>query len=235
MLRYYLSLVFLVLVSSQGLRPFGVQPVVSATVAFLNTGTVAYAAAASYSGSFTIGSTGSNRVCFVPVGFGTANGLTITAISLGGSSILSNVAVGPIQNGTANAYIEVFYAINPPTGSQTLSITGSAGMGAIYTNVVCFTGVNQTTPVRAGTTNSATNTGASASLTITSDTSDLTMTALIPTQGVTSTNQTSDGLSNAGVWAFGSDHATTAASSVTHTWTIGNGQYVIAGFSIQHA
>jgi hypothetical protein len=182
---------------------------------------------------------GSNIVAFFPVMWDHTSGGAITAISYNGVSILSNVACGPTSAGGNDNYAEIFYYINPPTGTKTLAITGNSSVNEIYYNIVSFTGVNQTTPVRSGTCQtSAGTTGGSTStvsVTITSNTSDLTMTA-IDMNALSSTNQTSDGINTGGSLAAGSDHATTAASSVTHTWTATTSDgYALVGFSVQVA
>jgi hypothetical protein len=214
----------------------------AASVALNNHGTIQNVSGHSVNDTTNMSVTagGSNVVAFFPVMWDDTSGGAITAISYNGVSILSNVACGPAGPAPGdNGYVEVFYYINPPTGTKTLAITGNSSVNEIYYNIVSFTGVNQTTPVRSGTCQTAatsTGSGKTASLTITSNTSDLTMSA-IDVNLLSSTNQTSDGITTAGILAAGSDHATTAASSVTHTWTTtATGQdYAMVGFSIEAA
>jgi hypothetical protein len=194
-------------------------------VAFLNTNTVVtQPSTTSFSSStFTVDS-GPNQVCFVPVLAGSGG---VTAVSLNGTSIFANL-VGKSSNGD----LSIFYEVNATAGSsQTLAITANASQ--IAANVVCFTGVNQTTPVRSGTfAQGPTN----LSMTITSNANDLTMSLVAESCcNITGTNQTSNGYNNSGAYAVGSDHATTGASSVTHTWSVsGTPSGAIIGFSIQH-
>jgi hypothetical protein len=177
-----------------------------------------------------------NLAAFACVGYDT-NGTTVTAITYGGQAMTSAGAAA-FYSGW-HQYAQMFYLVNPPTGSNTLAITVSAG-GGINANLVSFYGVNQTTPVRSGTYNTYTGSGANPSFTITSNTSpgDLTMSCITygGAAGVT-TNQTSDGVENSGEGSHNeaSDHATTPASSVTHTWTMVAEGAAMAGFSIQAA
>jgi hypothetical protein len=210
-------------------------------VAFNNTNTPANVTGTSYSHAFSVTAGGSNIAAFACINpLGTPS-LTITSITYGGSSMTS---VGAAQGaGTGGASVlQCFVLVNPPTGSNTLAFTCSVGCVSATANLVSYTGVNQSTPVRSGT-YASTNCSSSCStisLTITSNTADLTMSAVSGGNGIpniSSTNQTSDGILNSASEGFGSDHATTPASSVTHTWTMSSGSGVppMVGFSIQAA
>lgn len=204
-------------------------------VALLNTNTMKNVATSSVSSdtAFTVNS-GTNTCAFIVIAYDQAAGQSITAVTLGGQACTQ--AGTPAHNATSNAYAEVWYLVNPPTGTApsgpALSITGSGTFTDIYYNVVVFSGVNQTTPVRAGTYTSSTGTSTSASLVVSSNTADLTLTVINMPSGFTSENQTNDGNNTGGAYGGGSDHATTAAASVTHTWTIPSASWAIAGFSI---
>jgi hypothetical protein len=204
------------------------------SVAFLNRNTITYTASGSASIAFTVNTGGSNVVAFCILAFGTTVGAAITGVTYGGQAMTS---CGAPEAGTAvNLNVQAFYLVNPPTGSNTLAVTGNTFVGEIYANLVAFQGVNQSTPVRPSTyqgTNQAT--GTTITLTITSSTLDLTLSVVSAFNGTTSTNQTSDGMTNAGATSCGSDHATTAASSITDTWTVANGPSVMVGFSIMAA
>jgi hypothetical protein len=214
------------------------------TVAYLNTNTPFQVTAASYSGSATVNTGGTNVVAFFPVCYDGTTGLSVTSISFNSVSILSNTAGAAVNDTTSNVYCQTFYYINPPTGSHTLAISVT-GATEIYGNAVAFQGVNQTTPVRSGTYTSCTpTTGASCggviyhpALVITSNSNDLTFSCIETgdSGSVTSTSQTSDGINNNGTNGIGSDHATTAGASITSTWTITEAAYALLGFSIQHS
>lgn len=250
-MKKWLSLIGLLLIASAAWAqmPLGGITVASSsggggsTVAFLNTNTPFQVSAATYSGSATINTGGTNVVAFFPVCYDTGGGLSISAISFNSISILANVAGTPINDG-ASVFCTAFYYINPPTGSHTLAITCSGGCSEIYGNVVAFQGVNQTSPIRSGTYQTCSQAAGSCgdstttpSMTVTSNSNDLTLSCIEDDDGgsISGTNQTSDGISLAGANSFGSDHATTAASSVTHTWTLQQAFYAFLGFSIQHA
>lgn len=199
-------------------------------VAFVNTNNVIHVASNSVSQAFTI-NTGTNLAAFAVIMFdNTASGAISGTPTLGGSNMTAAGSVA--NNSTSNANAVIYYLTNPTTGAAvTLAVSGNANVNEFYVNVIVFSGVDQVTPVRSGT-YQTTNTN---SLTISSNVSDLTISAIDGgSSGVGSTNQTSDGVNNAGTYGAGSDHATTAASSVTHTWT-GTTNPAMAGFSIQAA
>lgn len=204
-------------------------------VARLNTNTGVRAAGTSLSSAFTINAGGTNVVAFAVIGWDKINSLSVTA-TLGGNAMTASCTAVKNTDGTNFYYSQVFQLANPPTGSQTLAVTATAGTNEIYANVIVFQGVDQTNPVRSGTCNSAIPTGTTTpSVTITSNVSDLSLTVIHGGNGsgVGGTNQTSDGINNGGNFGFGSDHATTAAGSVTHNWTLlASGAPALSGFSI---
>jgi hypothetical protein len=99
--------------------------------------------------SITIGQ-GSSAVDKVAVlacnGLGTNH---ITAADIGGTSFVSKqVTIDPTGNGSVS---EIWTAVNPPTGAQTVSVTLNAGncggVGGETCTVMDFTGVKQAAPV----------------------------------------------------------------------------------------
>lgn len=198
-------------------------------VAFVNStgGSGNHSASSPLSFNFTAGA-GSNRCVFVTVGYNGSSGMSVTGVTFGGVAMTS--AGAATHNTIDNAYAEIWYLLEAsiPSGSQAVAISVSGTLGDIYGNAACFSGVDQTNPVRGGTYGNWT----TASNTITSDVNDLTISAINGGgSGTSGTNQTSDGISNAGNFGFGSDHATTAAASVTHTWS-GTNNPAMVGFSI---
>ena len=206
-----------------------------AAVAFNNTNTMTQTTGTSASSSFSVTNAGSNRAAFVCVLFDVSPSAAITSVTYGGNTMTS--AGSPAFNNSSDDFAQIFYLVNPPTGSNTLTVTGNANVSELYVNLISYTGVDQTTPVRPSTYNTATGNSGSSSLTVTSNSSDLTMSCNTGAgQGAGTTNQTSDGTNNNGNHGGGSDHATTPASSVTHTWTFGGSTpWTIAGLSIQAA
>lgn len=202
-------------------------------VALNNAGTMGFAATNTFSASFSVTLAGSNRCAFAIVVWDNTSGKSITAITYGG---INMTACGPAaENATGEEYVQIFYLVNPPTGSNTLAVTATAATRELYVNLVSFTGVS-TTPVRPGTYQATTASAKTISQTISSNTNDLTLSARNGGAGNNATtNQTSDSTNGSGSYSGGSDHATTAASSVVHTWTTSSAStnYAMVGFSIQ--
>lgn len=217
---------------------FGAPPTPPVSVTFNNTNTIHQVSTSTYSAPASVTAGGSNVVAFAVVAYdGTLGGISVTA-SYGGNAMTSCGAPSVSSTGS-HTNVAAFYLASPPTGSNTLAITGSGtGFFEIYVNLIAFAGVNQTTPVRPGTYQTLDIVGAtSGTLTITSDPNDMTLSAAESgnSGSTNTTNQTSDGINNNGGNGAGSDHCTTPASSVVHTWTFSSTQNVMLGFSIQHA
>lgn len=203
-------------------------------VTFNNTNTASFTTSAnSLSAARSVTSGGTNTTAFAVIGWNGA-GATISTVTYNGVSMTSCGAIASGAGGVSN--VQIFFLSAPATGSNTLAVTGSGTMAVLEMNLVSFNGVNQTTPVRPSTYTSVAGATSPLSLVITSNTSDLTISvAQTGFFNISATNQTSDGFANSGSAGWGSDHATTAASSVTHSWTSGAAALVIAGFSIQAA
>jgi len=203
------------------------------SVAFLNTNTMGRSATSPVSAAMSVTASGADRCAFAVIPYDRNADQSITAVTYGGQTMTACGSPVGWGGGGLDARVAVYYLVNPPTGSNTLAITVAGTITDIYYNLVAFTGVNQTTPVRAGT-YQASNPTSSDSLTITSNTLDLTLTAVNGSgAGATTSNQTSDGTNGGGTFSGGSDHATTAASSVTHTYTgLLAASGAICGFSI---
>ena len=211
-----------------------------ADVAWLNTNTSLHAgSASSLSGSQSVTSSGSDIVAVVNVTWDSntgTTGITVTDITYGGQAMTA--AYSPVEYNSDGSRIftcQQFWLANPPTGSNTLSITFSSSDLDVYAVLTAYNNVNQTTPVRPGTATSNTGLTGDPSLTVTSNVHDLT-TTVVSARGLGSgtTNQTSDAKNTSGSFDFASDHATTAAASVSHSWSGTSGlAWCIAGFSLQ--
>jgi hypothetical protein len=209
--------------------------VASTPAALLNTNTMVAGSGSSASSAMTVNTGGTNVVAFACVAWDAVAGQSVTAITYGGQTMTS--AGSSSTNSTGNPFAQAFYLVNPPTGSNTLAITMSGSAGDIYHNLIVFQHVSQSTPIRAGTYQNPANpafSGGSYTMTVTSSTSDRSFTCLNGgPSGASTTNQTRDSVSTSGGYAAASDHATTAASSVAHTWTgSGTSALAIVGFSI---
>lgn len=215
----------------------------SAAVTFNNTNNIACNSATSLSTPMSVTGGGSNQMAFATVWVDEASGTGMTftvSATYNGVSMTSagstayNYSYAPISS-------QVFYLAAPSTGSNTLVVTATASSGAIQevcANLVSFNGVNQVTPVRAGSYQLlGGGTVASFTATIPSNTSDLTIGSLetsYPFFTTPASNQTVDGTANY-FYGNGNDHATTAASTVSDTWSWINpyAYYAYVGFSIQ--
>jgi hypothetical protein len=180
-----------------------------------------------------------NLTAFAAVAFDNTAGGAITSVTYGGQAMTSCGTAA--DNSSNNAFCQLFYLANPPTGSNALVVTGNAQVNEIYANVVSFSGVNQTTPVRSGSYQTNTSAAGTATLTISSNANDLTLSvinggATSLTSGDFSTNSGTafDGDNNAGTFCGASGHSTTGASSVTHSWTSA-AAFAIAGLSVMAA
>ena len=210
------------------------------TIAFLNTNTMQESATNSVTDSTNMSVTagGSHKVVFLLVTFDGA-GAAISSATYGGNSMTSCGAA--IQNAVLNIFAQIFALDSPPTGLNTLVITGNGSITDLHYNMASFTGADTTLacPVRSGsyTTDGSKVADPSAEIiTIPSDVNDLTISVLESTNGPITTNQTSIGSSTAGVNFASCDRATTAGASVTHSWSYsGNSSIAIAGLSIKHA
>lgn len=191
----------------------------------------------------TITAGGLNVVAAIPVGYLNANSLSVASVIYGGQACS---AVGVEDKCPGYFHVRWFYLINPPPDSNNLVVTFNTAPARAFCNLIAFDGVDQITPVRSGsyTTGGGTATaggvptGTPYSLTIASDTTDLTVSAECNGGDVYITDQTSDGY-YAGSTIFASDHATTNNVISIHSWSYptdhANASIAIAGFSLQAA
>jgi len=154
------------------------------------------------------------------VGSGTVSSVVWDVANAGGqafTSVGTKITSGPLN-------IEMFRLVNPTAGtSKLVTATLSQTESMIAMTASHFDGVDQTTPIRAG---SYINTGSAASspvsLNITSQTDDMTVSGFMSDgfQNNPTTNKTLIGASFSGSVgaAIGADYAAGAATN-THTWT----------------
>lgn len=192
----------------------------------------ATASPASFSG-MVVDNVGTDRAAVARIAYDSSAGMAVSAVTYGGVPMVS---CGPAaHHATSQGYVERWILVNPPTGSNTLVVTVTGTIADIYVDLEGYQNVNQVTPVRAGTYQTSTGTASPFSLVVASNSADLTTTAINSGgPSITSTNQTSDGIDTSGAYAAASDHATTPASSVTHTWTLSGTStgWAIVGFSL---
>jgi len=156
------------------------------------------------------------------------DGTTASVSSCTWNSVSMTSAGTAASNATKNA--SYWYLLNPASSTQTLACTGTNVL-EYYFGMYSFKNVNATTPIRAGTYQTATGNSTSASMTITSNSQDISISE-VEAAAYTSTNQTTAGSSNAGTFGAGADLATTPASSVTHTHTVSTGTWAMTGMSV---
>ena len=212
-----------------------------------NSNTMTFTGSGTVSQSDTVAAPCSpNCAAFVPVTTVSTGGYpTVTATY----NAVSMISCGtPQQEMVGSVFVQIawFVLVNPSTGSNTLAVSASGGgvtVSQTKVNLISYTGVDQTTPVRGGTYQGTSSAGATIALTITSDTQDITTTATQAGSNVpnlNSSSQTVDGAQNS-VYSAGSDHedlpeGMAPPSSVTHTWTYSTtADAIMLGFSIKAA
>ena len=139
----------------------------------------------SLSAPMSVTAGGSNTVAFATVwvdeGSGAA-GTTFNVTATYGGQAMTSAGAASYDYNYAPISSQIFYLVNPPTGTNTLVVTATASSGTIQevvANLVSYNGVNQTTPVRPGTYQALHSADGVAvdnfTATITSNTSDLTL------------------------------------------------------------
>lgn len=206
------------------LAPAAVQVTVN------NSNGIAHASGASLSASMSVTAGGSNTVAVACIMWNNTASLAVTTTPTYGGQTMT--AAGAAAMGTQYGnyfYAQPYYLVGPPTGSNTLAL-GIAGAHEIYANIVSFNGVNQTTPVRSGTYQNINNTTANPSMTITSNTSDLTITCVSPYASALSGGTLVT--ASSGSYGASMGYSTVGASSVTQTYTASANAWGMAGFSV---
>jgi hypothetical protein len=182
--------------------------------------------------AFIIGS-GTNRAAMIMVVLSANNATGITA-RLGGVS--GTLIPGTDSGTTATSRTLIFQVINPPSGSQTATVSWTTSMHADV-GVITVSGADQTTPCTNGTfaaTNSAPT--ATTSVTITSNSGDLTASI-----GYTANQWVSPYTNRILKWgidqsAAGGDIGP-GTGSTTHTWTgqFANETHAVSGANFKAA
>lgn len=97
----------------------------------------------SLSWSHTIGSTGVNRILLVSVGLRNKSSQTVSTVKFGGVNL---TRIAGVSQGV-NVRSEMWYLLNPGTGTKTIAVTLSGSGAAMIGGAVSYTGVHQTTPL----------------------------------------------------------------------------------------
>src|SRR5712691_11450667 len=180
---------------------------------------------------------GTNRLLVVGVSWSSSSALTVTGMTYAGTAMTS---IGSAVNGT-NAGMALFYlpeSLLPATGtSNTVQVTMSNQTNQLVAGAITFMGVNQTTPV--GIFASTTGSSTAASVTVTSNTGETVIDTVAtkidtsPTAGVGQTQRWNPSSTQGSGWGAGSTEP--GASSVTMSWTVGNGAWAIGAVGIKPA
>lgn len=177
--------------------------------------------------AFTIGS-GANRAAFVVVqhtGRTTLAGVTVTA---GG---VSGVPVSGASSTVVN-FTEGFSILAPASGSQTASASWTnANTTIVCITIITMTGVDQTTPLNNGAATGVN--GTSVSLTITSNSGDLTTTAAGNNNPTIVTSSQTQKVAGAAQWLAADIGPGTG--STTHTWSDANHSQTMVGANFKQA
>jgi hypothetical protein len=164
--------------------------------------------------AFTIGS-GANRAAMIMVSMSANNATGMTA-SLGG--VPATLVPGTDSGTTASVRTMIFQVINPPSGSQTATVSWTTSMHVVV-SVMTVAAANQTTPVTNGTFVAVNTAPSSAtSLAIASTPGDLTASVAYTTDAWVTpyTNQTLTWGPASGATAGDRGAGT---GTTTHTWT----------------
>ena len=170
-----------------------------------------------------------NGALTVCVGWANEAAVTISSVTwdpIGANQTLTQVAAAA-ANGDYKK--QCFYRISPTAGtSKTLRVTMSTGtISNVNIGAATWQGVDQTTPTGNWTSNTTGD-----ALTVTASSGDATMTSIITSSTVDSTDQTQiwrDSTPSAS--ADGGDYSL-ASGNVTHTWGESGSTRVMGGFAI---
>lgn len=175
--------------------------------------------------------TGSDLLLVVLIPRYRTGGSTITAVSYNGVALTQAAASA---NDGQDDQVDIWYLKNPATGAHTVALTCSGITGRI--GATSFTGVDQTTPVGTG----VTNTGNSTTPTV--DASSTTGEVVV---GAMASDASVAGLPSGGAgqtpvdWASTADFEATASSheagstTTTHSYTINSREWAIAALPIK--
>lgn len=136
-------------------------------------------------------------------------------------------------DGGSSRYIQWFYRAAPSAVTNgVVRATFDGDTSNVKVGCAAFESVDQTTPVRASTWNTA----SGAAVTITTVVDDVTMTTVIASGSVTSSDRTDFFADNTGEPFRGDDYHLATSTSTTHTWTASGASTLgTVGFSVMAA
>jgi hypothetical protein len=200
----------------------------------------------SLSWSHTVTTSGSNPALFVGVNFSPQNNGTSATLAATYAGVTMQSAGTVLPNNTSGVgFAQLFYLANPATGTNTVQVTATYVSGTrsasdgLIGGSVSFTGVNQTTPEQNFITNYGS--GSSGSVSVTSSSSDMTLSTLVSgTYGTTTSTNTlrwADGSASVGGQAACNAAQATApgASSVSMGFSFTSDWWGIIGVDVAAA
>lgn len=176
----------------------------------------------------TVG-TGNHRLLIVGVSVpAEGSAITVTGITYAGLAL--TLAVSKMYSYTVitTQYndAEIWYLVNPPSGSANIVVTLSGSASYVVAGAVSYTGVDQTTPIPTTASNDGTGspaisiTTANANSWIVDTLSYSNTTSVSPSPNSGQTQRWGLGLVSNTIWGCGSDETTTAAGSYSMGWTV---------------
>jgi uncharacterized repeat protein (TIGR01451 family) len=163
------------------------------------------------------------------VGVATGGGGSVSAVTYGGSNLTRVTS-------STNSFLisEAWQLVNPPSGTNTVSITVAGNPAMLYAGAATFSGVDPTTPL--GAVNSAATAGKTASVTISSATNEIVF------DNVACDNRapTSAGAGQTQLWSLGNFRGgggsiKPGTDSVTMSWAVPNGPWAQVAASVKAA
>lgn len=128
-------------------------PIWQAAVGLGNTNTASRVAGGAVTGSKTV-TAGSNLCAVLWLAFDNASGLSVTVGAVAGATSMNSIGTQSATTGGGDSFYCAAYVLTAGQGLGTGSITFTATVAGgvvrdVYWNVVVYTGVDQTTPIRA--------------------------------------------------------------------------------------
>lgn len=194
-------------------------------VIFDNTASATIAAGVSITTASFAVTANPNRAALLALSTNNGNNITGITASLGG---VNAVAVPGADSGATAQRVLMFSVTAPPSGSQTATVSWTGNADGTF-GAVTASGVDQNTPVTNGT--SASGSGATTSVTITSNAGDLTVDAVEVAQGaaLTAPTQTPRWNVNSSGNQTGAGSTGPGSGTATHQWTNLGATWVAVG------
>ena len=178
----------------------------------------------SRSWSHTVGTSSGRRVLFVT--FSTGGSLTsATSVTYGGTTMTSALS---ITDATYNLRAQIFYLINPPTGSNTVAVSWTTSAGGVFSAMSLY-GVSHANPIFSTTTQTVTTGNSSLTVSVNPGCWALDAVAVENTDETLTVGAGQTALANSGTWhGAASREAWASGTSIAMTWSKSVGRRSIA-------